>query len=423
MRWRPTLAALAVLAVVGALAVAMSSGSVPTASASLDESGGAAASDAPTVQPIAAAEEPEPPDGPDTVAAVVEEDLAEAAPPPEDPEEGDLTGEGDPPGEEDPAAAEAPDATDGAKGADGAEGAEVESGAEGADGADGAEGAEGANGGYGLEGAAPGSESPARTSEIAATCPDPSDPFFAAYYESENCERLLSEEELHADLTATDPDLIASVPFVAGHVAEPLGRPAREIRWGPPGEAGAPRFYITFDDGPSNRWTPPTLDLLDRYGARATFFPVGSYADANFQMIEEIVARGHTIGNHLWSHERAALTSEELFRRELRASAELYGDLGTNCLRTPFGLVNDEILEWAGDEGFEVVLWGEPDPRDWEFPGIEKLTRTMLDMQNGSILILHEHTGADTLVALDTVLETLAAEGWRFDEPICPLQF
>jgi peptidoglycan/xylan/chitin deacetylase (PgdA/CDA1 family) len=399
MRWRPTLAALTVLAVVGVLAVTMSSGSVPAASASLDESGGAAAFDAPTVQPIAAAEEPEPPDGPDTVAAVVEEDLAEVAPPTRDPEEGDLTGEGEPPGEEDP-------------------GADYE-----ANGADGTEGADGGHGGYGMEGAAPGSESPDRTSEIAATCPDPSDPFFAAYYESENCERLLSEEELHADLTATDPDLIAAVPFVAGHIAEPLGRPAREIRWGPRGEADAPRFYITFDDGPNARWTPPTLDLLDRHGARATFFPVGSYAEANFQMIEEIVARGHTIGSHLWSHERAAVTNEELFRRELRASAELYGDLGTNCLRTPFGVINDEILEWAGDEGFEVVLWGEPDPRDWERPGVEKLTQSMLGMQNGSILILHEHTGADTLVALDTVLEALAAEGWRFDEPICPLRF
>lgn len=389
MKWRPTLAALAVLAVVGALAVAMSSASAPTASASLDEPDGAAASDAPTVQPIAAAAEPEPPDGPDTVTAVVEEDRAEAARPTEDPEEGDPTGEGDPPSEEAPG---------------------------GAEGIDGAEGADGGYGGYGLEGAAPGSESPARTSEIAATCPDPSDPFFAAYYESENCERLPAEEELHADL-------IASVPFVAGHVAEPLGRPAREIRWGPPGEAGAPRFYITFDDGPSTRWTPPTLDLLDRYGARATFFPVGAHAEVNFHMIEEIVARGHTIGNHLWSHEKAALTDEELFRRELRAGAELYGELGTNCLRTPFGVVNDDILEWAGDEGFEVVLWGEPDPRDWEFPGIEKLTRTMLDMQNGSILILHEHTGADTLTALGAVLEALAAKGWRFDEPICPLQF
>jgi len=394
MRWRPTLAALAVLAVVGALAVAMSSGSAPTASASLDGPGGDPASDAPTVQPIAAAPETDPIGGPDPETAVVEEDLAEAAPRPEDPEEGVPTGEGNPTGGGDPAAADAPDA----------------------DGADGPEGSAAPNS------AAPGSEDPAQDA-VPPICPDPSDPFFAVYGADEHCYWLRFEEELQADLTEEELALVESVPFVAGHVAEPLGRPAREIRRGPRGEAGAPRFYLTFDDGPSTRWTPPTLDLLDRYGARATFFPVGAYAEVNFHLIKEIVARGHTIGSHLWSHERAALSSEELFRRELRASAELYGELGTTCLRTPFGVVNDDILEWAGDEGFEVVLWGEPDPRDWELPGIEKLTESMLGMQNGSILILHEHTGADTLVALDTVLEALDAQGWQFDEPICPLQF
>ena len=393
MRWRPTLAALAVLAVVGALAVAMSSASVPTASASLDEPGGDPPSDAPTVQPIPAAEDPDPIDGPDTETAEVEEDLAEAASPREDPEEGDPTGEGEPPGEEDPAAATPPHPTDGN---------EVSAAS---------------NGG------APSAVDAARGGAVPTICPDPSDPFFVLYRAGENCYWLRFEEELHADLTEEELALVESVPFVAGHVAEPLGRPARLILRGPPGEAGAPRFYLTFDDGPSTRWTRPTLDLLDRYGARATFFPVGAYAEVNFHLIEEIVARGHTIGSHLWSHEKAALTSEELFRRELRASAKLFGELGTTCLRTPFGIVSDDILEWAGDEGFEVVLWGEPDPRDWELPGIEALTRSMLAMQNGSILILHERTGADTLAALDAVLEALDARGWRFDEPICPLRF
>ncbi len=387
MRWRPTLAALAVLAVVGALAVAMSSASVPTASASLDGRDGEPASDAPTVQPIAGATEPDPTDRPPTVTAVVEEDLAEAAPPPEE------AGEGDPPGDEDPAATSSPDATD-----------EAETSPAPA-------------------GAAQSAVGPALGGSVPTICPDPSDSFFALYRAGESCYWLRFEEELHQEVTPEERELIEAVPFVAGYVAEPLGRPARTIRRGPRGEAGSPRFYLTFDDGPSTRWTPPTLDLLERYGARATFFPVGAYAQVNFHLIEEIVARGHTIGSHLWSHERAALTNEELFRRELRASAELFGELGTNCLRTPFGTLSDDILEWAGDEGFEILHWGEPDPRDWELPGIEKLVRSMLGMQNGSILILHEHTGADTLAALDIVLETLGARGWSFDEPICPLQF
>lgn len=383
MRWRPTLAALAVLAVVAALAVAASSASVPTASASLDGPGG----DPPAVGPLAAVGEPEPTERPDPVTAVVEEDLAEAAPPPEE------AGEGDLPGEENPLAADLPDPADGT--GDGATTAGAASGAAGA----------------------------AAGGAVPTICPNPSDPFFTLHQAGENCYWLRFEEALHQELTEDEVALVESIPFVPGHVAEPLGRPARIIRRGPLGETGAPRFYLTFDDGPSSRWTRPTLDLLDRHGARATFFPAGMHAEANFDVIEEIVARGHTIGSHLWSHERAALESEELFRRELRASAELFGELGTNCLRTPFGILSDDIAEWAGDEGFEILHWGEPDPRDWEFPGVEALTRRMLEMQNGSILILHEHTGADTLTALDTVLETLGARGWRFDEPICPLRF
>ena len=405
MRWRPTLAALAVLATVGGLAVAMSSGSAPAASASLDEPGGEPVTDPPTVQPVTAAQEPEPTERPDPVTAVVEEDLAEATPPTEEtppPETApprETAGEGDPPGEEGPAAAIPPETV----------------------GEDEDEGEDG--GGSAPADAAPGTEDAALRDVTPTICPDPSDPIFALYRPGENCRWLGFEEELHQGLSEEELALAESVPFVAGYVAEPLGRPARTIRRGPLGEAGAPRFYLTFDDGPSARWTLPTLDLLDRYGARATFFPVGAYAEVNFHIVEEIVARGHTIGSHLWSHERAALANEELFRRELRASAELFGELGTNCLRTPYGAISDDILEWAGDEGFEVVLWGEPDPRDWELPGIEELTRSMLNMQNGSILILHEHTGADTLTALDAVLEALAASGWRFDEPICPLRF
>ena len=386
MRWRPTLAALGVLALVGVLATAMSSADSPTVGASLDEA------------PVATGTAPSPPDpsprpavapaadrdtGNGSGGAAVPAGVPDRVAPPEA-EPGD-----DPPA----AAAGYP--------------------------------------GYPGDGGAPTSVAPAGGPAPPAAgpyviprfCPDVLDSSYSQALLEDDCQWPVLEDEQHEELAEEELELMGTVPFVAGHVAEPLGRPAREIRRGPRGEEGAPRFYLTFDDGPNPRWTRPTLDLLDRYGARATFFPAGVAAQANFGFIEEIVARGHTIGSHLWSHERAALASEELFRRELRASAELYGDLGTNCLRTPFGVVNDDILEWAGDEGFEVVLWGEPDPRDWEFPGTEELIRKMLNMQNGSILILHEHTGAATLAALEVVLETLDARGWSFDEPICPLRF
>ena len=368
MRWRPTLAALGVLAVVAALVVAMSSASSPTVSASLDNPANleepAPSSDTPSAQPaVAPAAEANgiegtalPADAPQRTAADPSSEPAVAVTPAEDPQ---MSGPDQP---------------------------------------------------------------VARPDIIPNICPDPSDSFFTQTLLEDNCYWLIIEE--HQELTAEELELLGSVPFVAGYTAEPLGRPARKIRRGPAGDPGEPRLYLTFDDGPSTIWTRPTLDLLDRYGARATFFPVGAYASLNFNLIEEIAARGHTIGTHLWSHEAAALYDENLFRRELRASADLYGDYGTNCLRTPYGITNDDIFDWAGDEGFEIVLWGDVDPLDWEDPGIAELTRRILNgVQPGTILLLHERTGANTLAALDAVLGALAQAGWRFDEPICPLQF
>ncbi len=235
--------------------------------------------------------------------------------------------------------------------------------------------------------------------------------------------RLIELEESRA-LTAEEIEEILSVPVATESAAEPLGRPARKIKRGPSGAPGEPVLYLTFDDGPNPTWTRPTLDLLDRYGARATFFTVGVFAELYPYLIDEIVARGHTLGSHLWTHQASALYDEDLFRQELRASAELLGDNLTNCLRPPYGRTNEEIFRWSGEEGFEIVLWGDVDPLDWSAPGTEVLTQRILNgIRPGTILLLHEHTGADTLRALDAVLAALAQAGWRFDQPICPLQF
>ncbi len=377
MRWRPTLAALGVLAVVAALAVATSSASSPTVSASLDDPANLAE---PAPGPDASSVEP-------ATAASGEDGIESSALPADVPEQATSTA-ADPSNE--PAAA-TPLAADRQTSVARAGG--------------------------------PLAPTP-RPDIIPTICPDPSDSFFSQALLEDNCYWLIIEDEEHRELTEEELELLGSVPSVAGSIAEPLGRPARKIRRGPTGESGEPRLYLTFDDGPSTRWTRPTLDLLDRYGARATFFPVGAYASLNFNLIEEIAARGHTIGTHLWSHEIAALYDEDLFRRELRASADLFGNYGTNCLRTPYGITNDDIFEWAGDEGFDIVLWGDVDPLDWKDPGIDELTRRILNgVRPGTILLLHERTGANTLAALDAVLGALAQAGWRFDEPICPLQF
>lgn len=216
---------------------------------------------------------------------------------------------------------------------------------------------------------------------------------------------------------AGDPDPMP--PFTG----ESLGRPAQVIRLGLPGSKKHPRLYLTFDDGPHHYWTARVLDLLDRHDARATFFVVGTQAVAYPEVVREIVERGHTLGNHLWSHTEVPLKQEDLFRKEIRQTAALLGDDITNCLRIPYGYLSEEILDWSGEEGYELVHWSH-DIQDWRRHDIETIREGFAEIEkNGTILLLHEHSGNNTLQALDEALTSLKARGWQFDTPICPLPF
>ena len=205
---------------------------------------------------------------------------------------------------------------------------------------------------------------------------------------------------------------------------EPLGRPARIINYGPRGTQSNPRLYLTFDDGPHRIWTPKILDLLEKHGARATFFVIGLESVKYPDLIQTIAARGHTLGNHLWSHTPLPLQDEQAFRKEVRETTATLGEHATNCLRPPFGYTSPELRRWSGEEGYELILWGEPDARDWTRPSSEELVRRLINgVVPGTILLLHDNSGRETLSALDTVLTSLSASGWKFDQPICPLVF
>ncbi len=65
-------------------------------------------------------------------------------------------------------------------------------------------------------------------------------------------------------------------------------------------DSGPFRVYLTFEDGPTAAYTPPILDILAEYNAKATFFVIGFQIEANEASLQRIIREGHTIGNHLW---------------------------------------------------------------------------------------------------------------------------
>ena len=92
-----------------------------------------------------------------------------------------------------------------------------------------------------------------------------------------------------------------------------------EAIWRIKRKGGARVVYLTFDDGPIPEETPWVLDLLDRYGIKATFFMVGDNVRRHPELLEEVRRRGHSYGNHTMHHLQGMKT---LTRRYLRDIAE-----------------------------------------------------------------------------------------------------
>ena len=112
-----------------------------------------------------------------------------------------------------------------------------------------------------------------------------------------------------------------------------IERPPRWFRWLFPGavfrmpsrEKGRKRVFLTFDDGPIPEATPWVLDVLDKYGIKATFFMVGQNVERHPELLEEVRRRGHSVGNHTLHHLQGASATTIRYMRDAAEGAELTG--------------------------------------------------------------------------------------------------
>jgi peptidoglycan/xylan/chitin deacetylase (PgdA/CDA1 family) len=161
---------------------------------------------------------------------------------------------------------------------------------------------------------------------------------------------------------------------------------------------------LTFDDGPNPAFTPHLLDVLASHDLQATFFIVGSHAQAAPELVRRIVAAGHLIGNHSWSHPNLALTSAGHVREELsRTSKTLEQIAGApiKYFRPPFGARRPVVLRIARSLGMVPVLWNAM-TSDWRTSSADliamRLRRTIdrLDRQGWAAnIVLHDGNNLD----------------------------
>ena len=139
------------------------------------------------------------------------------------------------------------------------------------------------------------------------------------------------------------------------------------------------KLAITFDDGPNPTITPKLLDLLDRYQAKATFFLIGRFARECSELVKEIAARGHVVGNHTDTHPNLFWLAPSQVAAELRRCHDAISDaLGAppKWFRPPYGFRNPWVIPAAAELGCRTVMWTLI-PGDWLERPAEWLIRRM----------------------------------------------
>ena len=189
---------------------------------------------------------------------------------------------------------------------------------------------------------------------------------------------------------------------------------------------GDPRrktLALTFDDGPSES-TPELLELLDRYGVKATFFMCGANVRRLPGVAQEVFCRGHEIGNHSYSHKPLYLRGADFIEAEIASAQQAFEDIlyfRPKYFRAPFG------CRWFGMGAAQArhdlmgVMWTVIG-LDWKYQADQVARRIADRAQPGGIICLHDGRGLqidpdiqNTLDALTWALPFLQKEGYKFE--------
>ena len=172
---------------------------------------------------------------------------------------------------------------------------------------------------------------------------------------------------------------------------------------------------LTFDDGPGP-YTAHLLDILDQYGARATFFLIGSKVSGQASVVRSIQARGHQLGNHSWSHPELPKLSVDQIAGEIDRTNEAIRQatgVKPSILRPPYGAVNGVVLEQIRTRGMSSILWSV-DTRDWADRNSQIVcSRAVAGAHPGAVILMHD-IHQTSVNAVPCILSSLKQQGYSF---------
>lgn len=176
---------------------------------------------------------------------------------------------------------------------------------------------------------------------------------------------------------------------------------------------------LTIDDGPDPRDTPEILDLLAQHRARAIFFVIGKKVERHRALCRRILAEGHLLGNHTYSHPAShwwALPASLVEREIARGNEALLTATGSRPVwfRSPVGMSNFSVHPVAQRHGLRLMGWRASGGDGCPAAPSQIVSRIQAHLCPGAILLLHESgTSPRRVLTLARLLEALQSDGYR----------
>ncbi|MGW8777062.1 bifunctional polysaccharide deacetylase/glycosyltransferase family 2 protein [Streptomyces sp. NPDC055796] len=184
---------------------------------------------------------------------------------------------------------------------------------------------------------------------------------------------------------------------------------------------------LSFDDGPSPEWTPKILEVLAARNIRADFFVTGAMTTRNPELIRQMVAGGHELGVHTFTHPDLVYQSHARISWELaQTQLALAGVAGIHSalFRPPYSSDasalddwNYPVIKYVGARGY-LTAFIDRDTDDWKRPGVAEIVKAAMPSRPGAgeLILLHDAGGdrTQTIAALVQIIDRLQAQGYRF---------
>jgi peptidoglycan/xylan/chitin deacetylase (PgdA/CDA1 family) len=187
---------------------------------------------------------------------------------------------------------------------------------------------------------------------------------------------------------------------------------------------GSRQIALTYDDGPNDPHTLRLLEVLEKYGVKATFFMIGRYVRQKPEIARAVAQAGHVVGNHTFTHPNLIFAGGSETGRQLdeceQALSEVVGE-HSRLFRPPFGGRTPRVLQVARVRGLEPIMWSVTG-YDWSAKSAEEVEgKVTRHVRGGDVILLHDgghlKMGADrsfTVTATERLITRYKGEGYEF---------